>query len=78
MKNKRCVKLCKYILGEEGWVQNVFGDGPIKVDHCKKNLWNICAWDPPQSIKLIIMNHNKYLSFFESMGKKWWWTKLGI
>ncbi len=70
----RYVKLCKSVLGEEGGVQDVFGDGPMKVDHCKKALWNICAWDAPQLIKLITMNHNKYPSSFESLGKKWWWT----
>lgn len=70
----RCVKLCKSILGEEGGVQNVFGDGPMKVDHCKKNLWNICAWDVSQPIKLITMNHNKYPSSSKSLGKKWWST----
>jgi hypothetical protein len=44
----------------------------------KKNLWNICAWDAPQPIKLITMNHNKYPSSSESLGKKWGWAKLRI
>jgi hypothetical protein len=42
--------------------------------HCKKKKKKIIKefvlWDAPQLIKLINMNHNKYLSFCKSLDQK--------
>jgi hypothetical protein len=50
--------------------QNVFGDGSIKMAHCKKRkkipLEKFVHWDAPQLINLINMNRNKYPSFVKA------------
>jgi hypothetical protein len=42
-------------------------DGPLQ----KKIIKTFMLWDPPQLIKLIHMNHNKYLNSCKILGQKW-------
>ncbi len=65
-----------YFGGQGAKFQNVFGDGSIKVTHCNLFYKTFVFWDAPQSIKLINLNHNKYPSSYESLGKELVMTKV--
>ncbi len=69
-----------FVLGEEvRRFHNILGDRPTKWPIAKKrNSKTFVIWDALLSIKLIDINHNKYLNSCKSLGQKLWWAKLGI
>jgi hypothetical protein len=77
MTIENSVKMCHFYFGGQGAkFENVFGDGSIKVGHCKKIFKTFVFRDAPQSIKLINLNNNKYPSSYESLGKELVMTKV--
>jgi hypothetical protein len=58
-----------FLLGEGGF-HNVFGDRPTKWLIAKKTIKTFVLWDAAQLIKLININHNKYLGSWKSSGQK--------